>query len=97
MSRVSRSPEPKAPARLETTLSPVRLKILDESAHHAGHVGGGMGGGTNGETHYRVEITCKQFEGLSQVERHRMVYKALATHFTEGLHALEIYTKAPDE
>ena len=79
--------------QLEVALSPQHLKILDESAHHAGHVGGGPGG----ETHYRIEITCPQFTGISQVERHRMVYKALASVFSEGLHALEIYTKAPGE
>jgi BolA protein len=79
--------------QLEIALAPQHLKILDESAHHAGHVGVGPGG----ETHFRIEITCHQFVGLSQVERHRMVYKALNNAFAEGLHALEIYTKAPGE
>ena len=79
--------------RLETALSPLQLKILDESAHHAGHAGAS----DSGETHFRVDIMCKQFEGISRVDRHRLVYKALDNAFTEGLHALEIHTHAPGE
>ncbi len=79
--------------RLEQALHPLQLKILDESAHHAGHVGANSGG----ESHFLLEITCKQFEGLSRVARHRLVYTALAGAFDEGLHALQIRTRAPGE
>jgi len=79
--------------RLEQALSPVQLKILDESAHHAGH----SGATPEGETHFRVEIISKHFEGLSRVARHRLVYAALDGVFSEGLHAIEIYTKTPGE
>ena len=79
--------------QIETALHPLQLKILDESAHHAGH----EGANASGETHFRVEVMCKQFEGLSRVARHRLVYAALGNAFDEGLHALEIHTRAPGE
>jgi BolA protein len=80
-------------ARLEKALSPLQLKILDESAHHAGHAGATP----EGETHFNVEIVSKQFEGLNRVARHRLVYAALDGAFSEGLHALAVHTKAPGE
>jgi BolA family transcriptional regulator, general stress-responsive regulator len=79
--------------RLEDTLHPLQLKIVDESLHHAGH----EGMDPHGESHFRVEIMSRQFEGLSRVERHRKVYAALDGLFEEGLHALQIFTKTPNE
>ena len=80
--------------KLQTALSPLQIRILDESAHHAGHAGAREGG----ESHFRVEIVAKQFEGLSRVARHRLVYAALGNNaFAEGLHALQIIAKAPGE
>ena len=79
--------------RLENALGPLQLKILDESSHHAGHSGAAPGG----ETHFRIEVVSIKFEGLSRVARHRLIYSALDGAFNEGLHALEIYAKAPGE
>ncbi len=79
--------------KLEGALSPLQIRILDESAHHAGHAGAREGG----ESHFRVEIVATQFEGLSRVARHRLIYAALGNAFSEGLHALQIIAKAPGE
>lgn len=79
--------------KLEEALNPLQIRILDESAHHAGHAGAREGG----ESHFRVEIVAKQFEGLSRVARHRLIYAALGNAFSEGLHALQIIAKAPGE
>ena len=79
--------------KLEAALSPLQLRILDESAHHAGHVGSPGGG----ESHFRLEIVASQFTGLSRVARHRLIYAALENAFDEGLHALQIIAKAPGE
>lgn len=79
--------------KLEEALSPLQIRILDESAHHAGHAGAREGG----ESHFRVEIVAKQFEGLNRVARHRLIYAALGNAFSEGLHALQIIAKAPGE
>lgn len=79
--------------KLETALSPLQLRILDESAHHAGHAGAREGG----SSHFRVEIISSQFAGLNRVARHRLVYQALGDAFSQGLHALQIIAKAPGE
>jgi BolA protein len=37
-----------------------------------------------------VRIGCSQFNGLSRVKRHRLVYDALQDFIDQGLHALAI-------
>ncbi|HEU5047651.1 MAG TPA: BolA family protein [Rickettsiales bacterium] len=78
---------------LQTTLNPQKLEIRDDSAKHAGHAGARP----EGETHFRVEIVSDKFTGLSRVARHRLVNEALAPLFPQGLHALEIIAKSPQE
>jgi len=77
-------------------LKPVELTIKDESYKHAGHAG--MNGvSSNGETHFNVRIIAACFEGLSLVQRHKMVYTLLAKEMAGGIHALSIYAKTPNE
>ena len=80
-------------ARLTEGLEPQRLDIIDESDRHAGHAGARPGGGT----HYRVRIVSGRFAGLSRVARHRLVYGLLPAEFADGLHALAVDAKAPEE
>ena len=79
--------------KLERALSPDRLDIIDESHKHAGHAGARPGG----ESHFHVEIVSPAFEGLSQVERQRMVYAALADAMKGDIHALSLKTLSPGE
>jgi BolA family transcriptional regulator, general stress-responsive regulator len=79
--------------KLEKELSPVLLKVHDDSQQHAGHAGANEGG----ESHFSLEIVSDRFRGLSRVARHRLIYKALGNAFDEGLHALRIDAKAPGE
>jgi len=76
-------------ARLQETLAPTRLEVLDESAAHAGHAGQD---GTGAGTHFRVRIASPLFEGRPKVARHRLVYDALREFLDRGLHALAIET-----
>ena len=80
-------------ARLTAALDPVLLDIVDESHLHAGHAGAREGGGT----HYRVRVVSAKFDRRSRVERHRLVYDLLTAEFADGLHALALVAKAPDE
>ncbi|WP_416561162.1 BolA family protein [Limnohabitans sp. yimb22184] len=74
-------------ARLSERLQPSELRVIDESAQHAGHVGAN----DNGEgTHMRVCIASPLFAGISRVQRHRLVYDALQDFIDQGLHALAI-------
>jgi BolA protein len=76
---------------LERALTPRSLEILDDSARHAGHAGA-QGGG-----HYRVTLVAEVFRGRSQLERHRLVYAAVAPLMKGSVHALNIVARSPDE
>lgn len=78
--------------RLRAALAPTSLEVLDESAAHAGHAGANAQGWG---THFRVRIASPEFEGLSRVRQHRLVYDALADCHALGLHALAIETGPP--
>jgi stress-induced morphogen len=83
--------------RLETILvrafAPSLLRVVDDSAHHAGHAGARPGG----ETHYSVLLVSEAFRGQSRVARHRLVHDALDAEFAAGLHALALTLRTPDE
>ncbi|MFG1425062.1 BolA family protein [Roseixanthobacter glucoisosaccharinicivorans] len=81
---------------LQAGLSPAGLEVEDESALHAGH-GGATRRADDGITHLRVRVVAQAFAGKSRVERHRLVNGLLAQEIAEGLHAIAIEAKAPDE
>jgi len=80
-------------ATLRERLDPTRLVVEDESQQHFGHAGWREGG----ETHFRINVVSRAFEGKSRVERHRVINAALAGAFERGLHALAIQARAPGE
>lgn len=73
-------------------LEPTAIDIIDDSALHAGHAGAASGGG-----HFRLNIASPCFAGCRTMERHRMVYDALAPLMKREIHALSITAKTPDE
>jgi len=79
--------------KLTQELAPLRLEVVDESAKHKGHAGYREGG----ETHFRVTVVSKAFEGMNRVDRQRMVYATLNQEMAERVHALALTTKAPSE
>ena len=81
--------------KLEQSLAPERLEVINESHLHAGHQGGAVDG--TGETHFRVRIVSAAFDGQSRVARHRAVNEALTQELTDGVHALAIEPAAPGE
>jgi BolA protein len=81
---------------LQQELAPVSLEIIDDSAKHAGHAGAREGG------HFRVVVVAAAFKGLSQLQRHRLVYAAvdpLMGHASPEwkIHALNIVARTPEE
>lgn len=79
--------------KLMDAFAPEALSIEDESARHAGHAGARP----EGETHFRLRIVSKAFEGKSRVERQRQVYAVLADEMHTRIHALALTTLTPDE
>lgn len=78
-------------AALRQALQPAALQVVDDSHLHAGHAGAREG------RHFTVHIRCEAFAGKPRVVRHRLVYDALAALFPQGIHALAIVARAPDE
>ena len=78
-------------AAIERELAPTSLEIFDDSARHAGHAGAREGG------HFRVTLVSAAFKGRPQLERHRLVYAAVAPLMGRGIHALNIVARTPEE
>ena len=76
---------------IERELTPTSIEIFDDSASHAGHAGAREGG------HFRVTLVSAAFKGRPQLERHRMVYAAVAPLMGRGIHALNIVARTPEE
>ena len=77
---------------LEQAFSSALVAVEDDSARHAGHVGARDGAG-----HFLVRIESEDFTGRSRLERHRLVYKALAEMLPREIHALNIEAVSPED
>ncbi len=77
---------------LIASLEPESMDLLDESYKHAGHAGARGGAG-----HYDLTIIASKFIGQNTMQRHRMVYAAVAEMMPHEIHALSIKAFAPDE
>ena len=79
--------------KLREAFMPESLDVTDESHLHEGHAGHRPGG----ETHFRVYIVSKAFEGKGCIERHRMINALLAEELAGSVHALAIKASSPAE
>lgn len=77
--------------RLTARFAPEALEVIDESHLHAGHAGARP----EGETHFRVRIVSAAFDGLSRLERHRLVNETLAAELAGPVHALAVRADVP--
>ncbi|MBA4143513.1 MAG: BolA family transcriptional regulator [Nitrosospira sp.] len=75
-----------------SVFEPEEIKIVDESARHAGHEGAKGGGG-----HYFLTIISRQFANQSTLTRHRLVYGALGEMMFKDIHALSVKAYTPEE
>jgi len=75
------------------TLAPQMLSVTDDSGKHAGHVAAKPGG----ETHFSVAVVSDRFVGMSRVERYRLVHALLDAELRDGVHALSLALKTPQE
>jgi len=78
-------------AAIEQALAPTRLEIVDDSARHAGHAGAREGG------HFKVSLTSAAFRGKNAIQRHRLVFAAVADLMKTDIHALNIDARTPEE
>jgi BolA protein len=84
-------------ALLNQAFAPALLRIVDDSAQHAGHAGAQAGG----QSHYSVLLVSAAFQDLSRVARARAVHAALTEEFgpaeAGGMHALSLTLRTPKE
>ena len=78
---------------LRSALSPSHLEIINDSASHAGH----MGDDGSGESHFTIVIESSAFEGVSRLQRQRLVNATLGDIPGQRVHALAIRARAPGE
>jgi BolA protein len=81
--------------KLRAALGPTVLEVENESHMHSVPKGS--------ETHFKVVVVSKVFEGKTSVARHQLVYRALEEELRPksgggaGLHALAITSRTPEE
>lgn len=74
---------------LRAGLEPVHLEVVNESHQHSVP--------KNSETHFKVVAVSKKFEGLSRIDRQRLVNELVKAELQTGLHALTQKALTPDE
>ncbi|KAG9345278.1 hypothetical protein JZ751_009824 [Albula glossodonta] len=75
--------------KLTQALEPEHLEVMNESHMHAVPPGS--------ESHFRVLVVSQRFEGLSLLQRHRLVNETLREELSTLIHALAIQAKTPQQ
>lgn len=70
------------------------FQIIDESDQHKGHAGHNP---QIGLSHIAIHIVSSSFEGLTRVERQRLVNVWLDNFFKSGLHSARYNLQTPEE
>jgi BolA protein len=74
---------------LTTAFAPEVLGVENESHTHSVAPGS--------ETHFKVLVVSRAFDGKSRVERQRLVQDLLASELRSGLHALSMRLLTPEQ
>ncbi len=53
--------------------------------------------GKHDDDHLEATVVSTEFEDVSLVQQHQLVYDALGDHMTTDIHALELSTYTPEE
>ncbi len=78
--------------KINAALTPVYLEIIDETWKHTGHAGA-----VSGKGHFIVRVVSQQFEGISLLNRNRLVFDILKDEMVAEIHALTIRAQTPSE
>jgi acid stress-induced BolA-like protein IbaG/YrbA len=52
---------------------------------------------TGTKDHFSAVVISDSFDGLSLVDQHQAVYKAVGNHMTKEIHALQLKTYSPQQ
>ncbi|OLQ75953.1 transcriptional regulator BolA [Photobacterium proteolyticum] len=75
--------------KLQQVFEPLHLEVVNESNMHNVPPGS--------ESHFKVVVVSKQFDGVRLIGRHRAVNSALAEELAHSIHALAIHTYTESE
>ncbi|XP_026477299.1 bolA-like protein DDB_G0274169 isoform X2 [Ctenocephalides felis] len=75
--------------KLMKAFEPTHLEIINESHMHNVPKGA--------ETHFKVLVVAEKFANVPLLKRHRMVNEVLGFELQNGVHALSILAKTPDQ
>lgn len=75
--------------KLSTAFKPVHLEVWNESYMHSVPPGS--------ETHFKVIVVSESFDKQSIIARHRLINQTLAEELRNGVHALSIVAKSPEQ
>lgn len=75
--------------KLTEAFAPSHLVIANESYMHSGP--------RDAESHFKVTIVAQKFDQQPVLARHRAVNAALAAELKNGIHALSITARSPDQ
>lgn len=79
--------------KLQKSLEPEGLEVVNQSHLHKGHAGDDG----SGQTHFKVTVVAEAFSDMNRVQRQRKVMEILRDLFPLGLHALSISAVTPSE
>ena len=75
-------------AKLMAAFEPERLRIDNDSKRHAGPAT---------DSHYRIIVVAAAFDGVSRVQRQRLVYGCLSDELAGPVHAIQMKCMTPAE
>ena len=75
--------------KLHSAFSPLHLEVVNESNNHNVPPGS--------ESHFKVTIVAKYFEGERLIKRHRSVNSVLSEELSGKIHALALHTYTEKE
>ncbi|MCP5381105.1 MAG: BolA family transcriptional regulator [Kordiimonadaceae bacterium] len=79
--------------KVNKSINPEFLEVMDESHKHAGHAGARP----EGETHFHINMTASALNGKSRVERQRLIYNILKDELAGPIHALSLNLKGTED
>ncbi len=74
--------------KLRRQFEPEFLEVLNESHMHSGPAT---------DSHFRLTLVSRRFDGMSRVVRHQAVYRLLAAELAGGVHALALHLYTSEE
>jgi BolA protein len=75
--------------KLMDAFNPVHLEVVDESHEHSVPQGA--------QSHFRAVLVSPVFKGMTRVERHKKVYRALLVELDGLIKAFSVLTFDPSE